>query len=676
MWRGGRLIGRLRLLADGRECRRRAGSRNRGASSGGPLRCGSMRVRVLLAGLLSLIAVSAALGAAGTFSSVAAGRRARRCARAGRGPRPTAPAARPPRLEAPGERGLHAGLRPRGLASPSTPRRSSCAPPPRPPPLGAGQPRRRIRRWRARTGSWPARPRSAAACSTSSSTRPRADTIYVAAATRRGVEEHRQGRDVQARLARRPDADHRRAGHRPGRDAVRRHRRGGARRRLEHLRRHGRLPLADGGTTLAARRPGRDQPDRPDRRRPEEPAAHLRGRAPDRSTCTAAAAGLYQSDRRRRHLEAGPDRRQRHHRRGRRRDRPAQLRDRLRDDVGQLPRARHAAPTRDWARACTSPPTAARRGRASARRSSARAPTSGASASRWRPTARSTPTPRAPAASTTASTARPTAARHGRPASRRPVPQDSFYTYGWWFGRIYVDPKDSKHVYQAALVLQESKDGGQTWNNAPGSCSNICAAGHADNHGMAWDPKVPNRVYLGNDGGVFRSDDNGGQVESLQVPADQPGQRLRRLPAATRRRMVVGLQDNGVEPQLAGATKARRRRPGRTTPAATASARHRAGRQGRPRLRLLAVRRLPGRRRRPAGPRRARSAPTRRRWPPRATTGSSRSSSTRTTRTRSSAAATSSTSRPTTATPGRRSARPPRPARAARPTRCSATTGR
>lgn len=123
-------------------------------------------------------------------------------------------------------------------------------------------------------------------------------------------------------------------------------------------------------------------------------------------------------------------------------------------------------------------------------------------------------------------------------------PQNSFYVYGWWFGRIYVDPADPQHVYQAALVLQESKDGGRTWANAPGGCSNICDNGHADQHAMAYDPKAPGRVYLGNDGGVFRSDDNGArwsrfrslpisQVNGFDVSQQDPT------------RVIVGLQDNG-----------------------------------------------------------------------------------------------------------------------------------
>ncbi|MEA2497853.1 MAG: hypothetical protein QOH26_258 [Actinomycetota bacterium] len=74
--------------------------------------------------------------------------------------------------------------------------------------------------------------------------------------------------------------------------------------------------------------------------------------------------------------------------------------------------------------------------------------------------------------------------------------------YGWWFGRIYVDPKDSEHVFVSGLGLSESTDGGLSFPT-------IQIEQHADHHAMAWDPHKPGRVYNGNDGGVYRSEENG-----------------------------------------------------------------------------------------------------------------------------------------------------------------------
>lgn len=74
--------------------------------------------------------------------------------------------------------------------------------------------------------------------------------------------------------------------------------------------------------------------------------------------------------------------------------------------------------------------------------------------------------------------------------------------YGWWFGRIWVDPKDSNHVFVAGVPLMESTNGGMSFPVSQGQM-------HVDHHAMAWDPQVKGRVYNGNDGGVYRSDKNG-----------------------------------------------------------------------------------------------------------------------------------------------------------------------
>jgi photosystem II stability/assembly factor-like uncharacterized protein len=73
--------------------------------------------------------------------------------------------------------------------------------------------------------------------------------------------------------------------------------------------------------------------------------------------------------------------------------------------------------------------------------------------------------------------------------------------FAWWFGRVYVDPVNPLHVFVAGVRLCESFDGGATWTRS----SNI----HVDQHGLEWDPFTAGRVFVGNDGGFYRSDANG-----------------------------------------------------------------------------------------------------------------------------------------------------------------------
>src|SRR6476469_9599574 len=62
---------------------------------------------------------------------------------------------------------------------------------------------------------------------------------------------------------------------------------------------------------------------------------------------------------------------------------------------------------------------------------------------------------------------------------------------------------------------------------------------------MAWDPNVPNRVYLGNDGGVYRSAANGdsGWIHGTNMPWLQEYH----VAVSQQRpnRIAIGLQDNG-----------------------------------------------------------------------------------------------------------------------------------
>ncbi|MGS2616219.1 WD40/YVTN/BNR-like repeat-containing protein [Micromonospora sp. LZ34] len=93
--------------------------------------------------------------------------------------------------------------------------------------------------------------------------------------------------------------------------------------------------------------------------------------------------------------------------------------------------------------------------------------------------------------------------------------QASQSTFSWWFGKLWVDPANADHVFLAGVNLRRSTDGGQSFGNVGGV--------HADQHVMRWDPKVPGRAYLGNDGGFYRSEANGvsGWVKSTYEPYTQ-----------------------------------------------------------------------------------------------------------------------------------------------------------
>lgn len=114
-----------------------------------------------------------------------------------------------------------------------------------------------------------------------------------------------------------------------------------------------------------------------------------------------------------------------------------------------------------------------------------------------------------------------------------------FYSYGYYFGQIRVDPNNVNNIYLAGVPLIASKDGGKTFT-ATGS-DNV----HADHHALWINPKMPGHLIDGNDGGINISYDDGkhwiknnsptvGQFYSINVDNQEPYH------------VYGGLQDNGV----------------------------------------------------------------------------------------------------------------------------------
>lgn len=120
-----------------------------------------------------------------------------------------------------------------------------------------------------------------------------------------------------------------------------------------------------------------------------------------------------------------------------------------------------------------------------------------------------------------------------------PLLGQSQSTFGWWFGRIFVDPVVPTHVFFPGVFLVESYDGGAS--------AVVDALVHADQHALQFDPNVEGRVYLGNDGGVYRSDANGA-TGTYTAATYQPWTQSYTVDVGQQdpTRLVTGLQDNGT----------------------------------------------------------------------------------------------------------------------------------
>lgn len=116
---------------------------------------------------------------------------------------------------------------------------------------------------------------------------------------------------------------------------------------------------------------------------------------------------------------------------------------------------------------------------------------------------------------------------------------DIYYSYGYYFGMVHVSPSDKDHIYIYGVPILTSTDGGKSFKTL--DAANV----HADHHALWINPKNPQHLVNGNDGGVNISYDGG----QNWIKANQPtvGQ-FYTVYADTQKPYHVygGLQDNGV----------------------------------------------------------------------------------------------------------------------------------
>ncbi|WP_203295302.1 WD40/YVTN/BNR-like repeat-containing protein [Luteirhabdus pelagi] len=116
---------------------------------------------------------------------------------------------------------------------------------------------------------------------------------------------------------------------------------------------------------------------------------------------------------------------------------------------------------------------------------------------------------------------------------------DLYYSYGYYFGKVHVDPSNAQKIYIYGVPILKSDDGGKTFESI--SAENV----HADHHALWINPNRSGHLIDGNDGGVNISYDDGenwiknnapavGQFYTVNVDNEKPYN------------VYGGLQDNGV----------------------------------------------------------------------------------------------------------------------------------
>jgi photosystem II stability/assembly factor-like uncharacterized protein len=121
---------------------------------------------------------------------------------------------------------------------------------------------------------------------------------------------------------------------------------------------------------------------------------------------------------------------------------------------------------------------------------------------------------------------------------------DMYASYGWWFGRLKVDPNNPQVVYAIGFDLYKTSNGGSSWTM-------ISSGVHVDHHEVAISSQNSNDVLLANDGGLFTSSNAGSSWnKQLHLPITQFYTCA--IDESAPMRIYGGAQDNGTNRTLSG----------------------------------------------------------------------------------------------------------------------------
>jgi photosystem II stability/assembly factor-like uncharacterized protein len=80
---------------------------------------------------------------------------------------------------------------------------------------------------------------------------------------------------------------------------------------------------------------------------------------------------------------------------------------------------------------------------------------------------------------------------------------NSYHASGQYYNKIICDPKDVDRVFSLDTYTQVTSDGGKTWSRVSNE------GRHVDDHAMWIDPDNTKHFYIGGDGGIYETWDNG-----------------------------------------------------------------------------------------------------------------------------------------------------------------------
>ena len=116
---------------------------------------------------------------------------------------------------------------------------------------------------------------------------------------------------------------------------------------------------------------------------------------------------------------------------------------------------------------------------------------------------------------------------------------DVFSSYGYYFAQIRVAPANPNKIYVLGVPVIRSDDGGKTFRSIDGD--NV----HSDHHALWINPRRPDHILLGNDGGLNISYDEGAHWNHCNTPAVGQFYYIA-ADMAQPYNVYGGLQDNGV----------------------------------------------------------------------------------------------------------------------------------